>query len=115
MKKFMTNLFVRMSGLTLCSESSLHEFDISRVGGAFVVRRIDAITNTTLNTWAIGEIRGRVEISAKRRFALIKLLPGGEWQPCRHTAVLLKRSTRSTIRWNLTASIVGSQWRISLA
>ena len=78
MKKtdMINRLFVRMSGLTLCSEDSLQEFDLARVGGAFVVHRVDALTNTTLTTWAIGEIRER-KIVAKRRFALIKLLPGG--------------------------------------
>lgn len=72
----LSNLFVRMSGLTLCSEDSLHEFDITRIGGAFMVHRIDAVTDATLNTWVIGELLNS-KISAKRRFALIKLLPGG--------------------------------------
>ena len=76
MNKQLTTLFVRMSGLTICSEDSLHEFDVTRVGGAFMVHRIDAVTDATLNTWVIGEIR-TTKISANRRFALIKLLPGG--------------------------------------
>ena len=45
-----------------------------RISGAFEVHRTDVVTGTILGAWLLGEVS---TVNTKRRFVLIKKLPGG--------------------------------------
>ena len=75
-KTTISDIFEKISGSIIYSTNRLAEFELRRVDGAFEVHRIDTITNTTLEAWVFGILREK-DIVQKRRYALLKKLPGG--------------------------------------
>lgn len=71
-----SDIFSKISGIVLYSKDNMTEFEMHRVDGAFEVHRVDSITGATLEAWVFGILREK-DIVQKRRYVLLKKLPGG--------------------------------------